>query len=269
METRNYKPYIIVIALMVITSLALAFTVDVTVSGKAGVRFVDGLDGDQMMYLPEQIGDWVGEQILYCQNPECERGWSVDVLQDYTICPDCGGRLDPMTQAEREALPIDTEMVKKRYERKGADGNAETLFVNIVLSGRARDSIHRPQRCLVAAGSTIEKSDKLTVPIDDDDNLDVMMIDNVVHVKDQAGNERSLQRYFAYWFVGRGRVTESHLGRMAYMAIDRVFHNVAHRWAYISVSGGPTGEMSDEEFIEDVKDFIGELHPQIIVEGEV
>lgn len=268
MEAGNYKPYIIIMAMMVVTSFALAFTVDVTISGKAGVRFEEGLDGREMMYLPDRVGDWEGEQILYCQNPQCEKGWSVEELADLTICPDCGGRLDPMTQAEKDALPIDTEMVKKRYSRTNGQGEQEVLFVNIVLSGRARDSIHRPQRCLVAAGSAIKDSSKMTVSLDENEDLDVMVIDNVVHVRDKSGRERGLQRYFAYWFIGRGRVTESHYERMAYMAIDRVFHNVAHRWAYISVSGGPNADMTNEEFIEDLKEFISEIHPQIVIEQD-
>jgi hypothetical protein len=266
MEARNYKPYILIIILMIATSLVLAFTVDVTISGEAGVKFVEGLRGGEMMYLPDRIGDWEGEQILYCQNPECQKGWSIEELQDYTICPDCGGRLDPMTQAEKDALPIDTEMVKKRFISTTDDGEDLTLFVNIVLSGRARNSIHRPQRCLVAAGSTIKDTEKIEVPINDSDPLDVMLIDNVIHVRDNSGGEQGLQRYFAYWFIGRGRVTESHYERMAYMAIDRVFFNVAHRWAYISVSGGPPEGMENEEFIDLIKDFISELHPQIILD---
>lgn len=268
MEARNYKPYLIIIAMMIITSFALAFTVDVTISGEAGVRFEDGHKGGEMMYLPERVGDWEGEQILYCQNTQCERAWEVEELADFTICPDCGGRLDPMTQAEKDALPVDTEMVKKRYTRTSPDGEEEIIFVNIVLSGRARNSIHRPQRCLVAAGCAIEDTRKLTVSLDENEDLDVMMIDNVIHLKDQAGDDRALQRYFAYWFIGRGRVTESHYERMAYMAIDRVLHNVAHRWAYISVSGGPTADMTDEEFVEQIKEFISEIHPQIIIDEQ-
>ncbi len=266
MEAGTFKPYFIIIALMILTSLALAFTVDVDITGVAGVKFEDTLDGSEMMYLPEFVGDWRGEQYLYCQNVECQRGWSVDDIQDRTICPSCGGRLDPMTQAEKEALPIDTEMVKKRYARTLDDGTEQVMFVNIVLSGRARDSIHRPQRCLVAAGATIQRSTKLDVPIEDSEDLTVMLIDNMMHIPVSRTETRALQRYFAYWFIGSGRVTESHYARMAYMAIDRVFFNVAHRWAYISVSGGPDSDESEDEFISNMENFIAELHPQIILD---
>ncbi len=267
MEARTFKPYFIIIALMILTSLALAFTVDVDITGVAGVKFEEAPDGTEMMYLPEFVGSWRGEQYLYCQNIECQRGWSVEDIADRTICPSCGGRLDPMTQAEKEALPIDTEMVKKRYARTGEDGTEQVMFVNVVLSGRARDSIHRPQRCLVAAGATIQRSSKIDIPIEDGDDLTVMLIDNMMHIPISRTETRPLQRYFAYWFIGSGRVTESHYARMAYIAIDRVFFNVAHRWAYISVSGGPDADDSRDEFISTMGDFIAELHPYILDEA--
>src|SRR6056297_2358338 len=131
MEKKSLAPYGIVLFLMILTVLALAFTVDVNLSGKAGIRFEELSNGDRIMYLPDHVGDWVGERILYCQNPDCEKPWSVKELQDLTICPDCGGRLDALTQAEKEALPPDTEMVKKRYTR-GEGEDEEEIFVNIV-----------------------------------------------------------------------------------------------------------------------------------------
>ena len=40
---------------------------------------------------------------------------------------------------------------------------------------------------------------------------------------------------FGYWFIGGGRETPSHLKRLAWMAWDRLIHNRADRWAYVSV----------------------------------
>lgn len=262
MEKRSFTPYAIVVVLMAITSLALAFTVDVTMSGKAGIKFEEGPTGEEIMYLPDCVGDWVGERILYCQNPDCGKAWSVKELQDLTICPDCGGRLDALTQAEKDALPIDTEMVKKRYEK-----GDEEVFVNIVLSGKSRSSIHRPQRCLVAQGSTIEDAETLGIAVGEGEEVDVRLIRNTRHVKVSKQKEIAIERFFVYWFIGRGRETESHWERMAMMAMDRVFSNVAHRWAYISISGAPQSEdTTKEEYLEEIKQFISDLHPQIVLE---
>lgn len=263
MEKKSLASYGIVILLMTLTSLALAFTVDVKLSGKAGIKFEEIADDEKIMYLPDEVAGWKGERILYCQNPECQKPWNVNELDDLTICPDCGGRLDALTQEEKDALPIDTEMVKKRYTR--GSGDSGELFVNIVLSGESRSSIHRPQRCLIAQGSTIEETETMEVPVESGKELDVKLIKNTRNMRTPTGEEVSFKRYFAYWFIGRGRVTDSHLERMAMMAMDRVFFNVAHRWAYISISGGPSSsDMTEEEFLDDVKQFISELHPQII-----
>jgi len=264
MEKKSLAPYGIVLFLMILASFALAFTVDVNLSGKAGIRFEELSDGDRIMYLPDQVGDWQGERFLYCQNPDCRKGWSVKELQDLTICPECGGRLDALTQAEKDALPLDTEMVKKRYIRDGEEG--DELFVNIVLSGKSRSSIHRPQRCLIAQGSTIDETETLDIPVEDDGVLEVKLIKNTFHKKISRNKEIAFKRYFVYWFIGRGRETESHLERMAMMAMDRVFYNVAHRWAYISISGGPSSkDVGEDEYIEKVKSFISEIHPQIVL----
>ena len=40
METKTLKPYFVVLGLMILTSLALAFTVDVNVTDQAGIRMV-------------------------------------------------------------------------------------------------------------------------------------------------------------------------------------------------------------------------------------
>ncbi len=265
MEKKSLAPYGIVIFMMILTSLALAFTVDVNLSGEVGIKFAKDDNGTEIMYLPDQVGDWTGERILFCQNPNCGKDWKVSELQDLTICPECGSRLDGMTMEEKDALPLDTEMVKKQYSRGGEDG--ERLFVNIVLSGKSRSSIHRPQRCLIAQGSTIERVSTMSVPTEDNKTMNVKLINNVYHTKstDTSMPDMAFKRYFIYWFIGHGRETESHVKRMIYMAVDRIFHNSAHRWAYISISAPPISDNSTEkEDLAVLKEFIGKLHPQII-----
>ena len=67
--------------------------------------------------------------------------------------------------------------------------------------------------------------------------------------------------YYAYWFVGKDRETASHIQRMIWMGTDRIFRNVAHRWAYISVSGlrAEAGAAHHEE----ITSFVQDLYPEI------
>ena len=69
--TRKYLPHFIIIFLMVITAFALAYTVDITLVDEPGVRMV----------LPTQLGDWTGNMLKYCHNPECKHQVHIRVSQ--------------------------------------------------------------------------------------------------------------------------------------------------------------------------------------------
>jgi hypothetical protein len=54
---------LIILGMMLLTSLGLAFTVDVSLADKAGINRI----------LPDKVGDWIGEDLLFCQRPNCGR----------------------------------------------------------------------------------------------------------------------------------------------------------------------------------------------------
>jgi hypothetical protein len=247
MEKRSLKPYLTVIGLMTITSLALAFTVDVTITDEAGIK----------VELPDQIADWVGEEVRFCHNRTCRREFLSGQLEDHDTCPACGEGLHGMSRAEYDMLPKDTILLKKKYYR--SDG--ESVFVSIVLSGKERASIHRPQVCLVGQGREIVDTTVMDVPIEGRKPLGVTVLDLLT--RPRGGNpEKNLKyTYYAYWFVGKGRETPSHVMRMIWMATDRIFLNVAHRWAYISVSG--TREKGSDAYRDQIASFIALLYPEM------
>mgnify|MGYP000932369712 CR=1 FL=1 len=246
MEKYPVKPILVVLGLLVMTSLALAFTVDVNVSDEAGVK----------VELPDQVGEWKGDEMRFCQAPACQESHFLSTLTNLTTCPKCGGKLDTMTKAERDLLPKDTLVLKKRYTAPGG----ETLFASVVMSGSERSSIHRPQLCLVGQGNQIVESTVVPVPIPGRSELDVMVLDMLRRWRSPDGRQGEFPSYYAYWFVGKGRETPSHLQRMVWMATDRIFHNVSHRWAYISVSGN-----RDEQgaYIKGMQDFVAEMYPHM------
>lgn len=246
MEIRALKPYFVVIGLMVATSLALAFTVDVTMTDQAGIKVV----------LPDRVGEWRGDEIRFCQAPSCQEAHGVNQLADRDVCPTCGGKLDTMTKAERDLLPADTLVLKKRYE--APDGR--TVYASIVMSGRERASIHRPQVCLVGQGNEITRSEVIPVDLEGRQPLDVMVLDMLRRWRTKDGRNAEHTSYYAYWFVGKGRETASHLMRMYWMAADRIFHNRSHRWAYISVSGNRD---QTQAYHREIEDFIARLYPEM------
>ncbi len=248
METRQLKPYIIVISLMALTSFLLAHTVDVRMAHEAGVR----------VYLPSKVGDWVGREILYCQNPEHARTYFAEELEDRTTCPDCDHELFMMSIEERKVLPSDTIILKKLYDHP--DG--EQITASIVLSGVDRSSIHRPQLCLVGQGQEIVREWRHVVSMENRDPLRVSVLDMLRRGRGPEGQLFERQFYYAYWFVGNGRETHSNVIRMAMMGYDRIVHNVAHRWAYISVSGTRDRE---GRYVEGIDEFVNTIYPLMAI----
>jgi len=255
MEKSIFKPFLTVVVLMVLASLALAFTVDVRLEDSPGVVTV----------LPETLNDWVGNEQRFCHSEACYSTSSMQgqyymrELEFPDICPDCGESLYSMSWAEYDALPKDTEFVKSAYTNEAG----QRVFTSIVLSGRERNSIHRPQRCLKGQGNAIVNEYALEVPLEGRKPMKVAVIECERLYNTEEGQQTHYS-YYAYWFVGQDRETPSHYARMFWLGWDRVVRSVAHRWAYIAVSG--KREADGREYEEEIADFARELYPAILVE---
>jgi hypothetical protein len=250
MESRPLKPFLIVLVILSVTSLALAYTVNVRITDEAGIKLV----------LPDRIDNWRGEELRFCQNPACQREWALDTLERPDACPACAGVLASMSFAERSLLPADTLMLKKRYINPAG----EVIHVSIVLSGKERASIHRPQVCLRGQGRTILREFPMEIPLRGRDHpLTVEVLDLVHDVTLPGGRAYSALSYYAYWFVGKDRETHSHYQRMLWMGMDRIFRNVSHRWAYISVGGGR--QDGSPAYQSEISQFVGQLYPHMLM----
>ncbi len=165
------------------------------------------------------------------------------------------GQPADITPIEREVLPPDTGFSRKNYV--SLHNLNDRVYLSIVLSGRDRTSIHRPEICLVGQGWTIRdrtahafawpaaakpsavaeaKADKTAglftkpyaaIP------ATVLHIDHEFTTK--QGQKVKVPALFAYWFVGADRVVATHWERILYTSLDRLRHLQAHRWAYVVV----------------------------------
>jgi len=166
----------------------------------AGIRLAP--DGESPVELPAFIGtDWVGRRI-------------------------------EVSPIEREVLPADTGYSRKNYVCVADIGRQ--VFMSVVLSGRDRTSIHRPELCLVGQGWTISGRSKYefsaggaTVP------TTLLRIEHAA--RDAKGAPVQVQSLFAYWFVGGETLEATHFGMQCRDLFDRVRHLRADRWAYIVV----------------------------------
>lgn len=253
MEIRSFTPHLILIGLMALTALALAFTVDVDLNDQAGVQ----------MELPDQIDAWGGDELRYSHDRDNPKQYQVSELELPDIDPETGEKLFRMSYAEYEALPHDTEFRKSIYTNDVGD----RVFVSIVLSGKERNSIHRPQRCLVGQGNAIMDSETIEIPLEGRKPLKAMVLKTERRYHDEEGTLQTYYGYYAYWFTGQNRETPSHYERMFWLAWDRVVHSVAHKWAYIAVSGN-RGDDESEGYKQEIINFVQELYPHLLFQSD-
>ena len=229
---------------------------------KTGVATSD--EAGIALYLPGQLQNWNGVEILICSSRSCGAQYAASMLDGAATCPRCDAPLDTMTWAERDLLPADTGLIRKFYTQPGG---RHPIHLSIVLSGDDRSSIHRPQVCMTAAGHEILNSRVIRVPIEGRDKpLDIMVLDLVRPYTAPDGSPAAHVSYYAYWFVGRNRETASHIARMIYMATDRVLHGVSHRWAYIAMAG--ERDPRNDNHLQIIANFVNELQPALLTPAE-
>lgn len=244
--TVAHRHYAVVIALLAVTVAAVILEPGVSLGPQAGI----------IAQLPEHVGEYEGADLLFCLNEHCTRSFSGMSVTGAEVCETCGGGLGTMSVAEKSVLPEDTVIVRKRYTHSAYP----PITVSIVFSGSEQRSIHRPQQCLPAQGAVIERDATVSIPLEGRRPLKVMLLD--MRSGPGPGGRRGGLSCYAYWFVGIERETPYHLQRLFWMASDRVFHGVSHRWAYVSLATAKTRKDSDEH-IDRVTKFISEFYPLI------
>ena len=186
------------------------------------------------MTLPDKVGRWTGENV-------------------------------PVSKEELAGLAEDTRFSRKWYTNPAGD----RFYVSIVLSGADMgNSIHRPERCLVAQGWTVESSHRVQIPRADGQKP--LEITKLADVKQWRANEKApplaIKSLNYYWFVGSHDVTASHWTRTFIDIRDRLLHGDNQRWAYVTVAGTVTDNLqaagrTQEETTRLLEDFIAEIVP--------
>lgn len=136
----------------------------------------------------------------------------------------------PVTAVERDYLPDDTGFSRRNFVN--LEDSRRRIAMSIVLSGRDRTSIHRPELCLRGQGWKIAgrfshrfSDETMDIP------ATVLRIERDFEAPD--GTARRVHALFAYWFVGGDRIVATHRERLWQTAIDRVLHLRTHRWGYV------------------------------------
>jgi exosortase len=190
-----------VLASAVVAALVLIHVSHLPARGRAGIALSP--DGLSPVELPTFLGsDWIGKRT-------------------------------EVTEVERQLLPPDTGFSRKTYVSL-ADSSKQALL-SIVLSGRDRTSIHRPELCLVGQGWTILGSSVRSFGYPGRASpfpATVLRIENTVVAN---GVRMKVPGLAAYYFVGGDFIVATHWERLARDAWNRVVHGRADRWAYVLV----------------------------------
>ena len=146
------------------------------------------------------------------------------------------GRRAEVSAVEREILPADTGYSRKTYVAV-ADPRRQVFF-SVVLSGRDRTSIHRPELCLVGQGWTIVESERRSLAVSGArgtaaaGSIPVTLLRVRREVPTSRGRE-SVPQLVAYFFAGPGGAVGGHAAMVRHDAWNRVRHGRADRWAYV------------------------------------
>jgi EpsI family protein len=140
-----------------------------------------------------------------------------------------GQRVD-VSQVEREILPPDTGYSRRNYV--SVADRAHQVFLSVVLSGKDRSSLHRPELCIVGQGWSIEQERTVSLPISGG-SLPATLLQLRRDVTDAAGNRRTVRHILVYWFTSRAEVVASHREMLWRNAVARVKTLNAERWAYV------------------------------------
>ena len=145
-----------------------------------------------------------------------------------------------VSEAERHTLPADTLFDKRRYA--DADGNA--FHVSMVIGGRSKSSIHRPELCLPGQG--FQMMSPRTAEVGDVDWHLVTLA---------RGNAASAG--FAYTFFNQdGYRTSSHVKRIFRDVWDRSIRGRIDRWVMITVYSTVSDEARLVAFLDKLKGVI-------------
>ena len=158
------------------------------------------------------------------------------------IAPDWFGDELPVTEVELKALSPDTGFARRSYRNRFGD----TVYLGIVLSGEdMANSIHRPERCLVAQGWNLQAPAIRSVTVEGAP----LEVTRILHTQawPPAKPQFTRRDLTYYWFIGSRDRTASHFMRTFIDIRDRLLHGENQRWAYVTAEAPITESIPDRQ----------------------
>ena len=130
-------------------------------------------------------------------------------------------------------LPKDTSFASRRYRQTTNDFG---ITANIVMMGKDRTSIHKPEYCLPGQGWRIESKTNVSLAIGGPQPYQFSAAKWVIGntFKGDNGQPQEIRGVYVFWFVADNEQTPDHWTRILWLARDLLRHGVLQRWAYVS-----------------------------------
>lgn len=169
-------------------------------------------------------------EVTVADAPDC-RLYDIDGFKSETLKP---------SEAELNVLPKDTVIEKRRYVSRAGDW----FQVTLVIGGKTKSSIHRPELCLPAQGFIMENSR----------SLEAAGIDwRVITLSSRYFPPTS----FAYTFFNQeGFRTDSHVARIIRDMVDRSVFNRIDRWVMVTVTASRVDDIALEAFLAELEEVV-------------
>jgi hypothetical protein len=159
-------------------------------------------------------------------------------------------------------LPKDTSFGQRHY--KAPDGFE--LELRVVLMGRDRTSMHKPQFCLTGQGwqiddlATTQTRLRVHRPFEYDLPIVELVARKVISVESR---DQTVSGVYVYWYVADDALSATTLGvqRMLSMATKLLRTGVLQRWAYVSCFA-PCYPGQEEATFNRMKEFIPACVPE-------
>lgn len=139
-----------------------------------------------------------------------------------------------ISESEYEMLPKDTRVEKWRY----IDDFGHWYVVNLVVGGKHKGSIHRPELCLPAQGNLMANPHDIDVG---GETWHALRIEGGVDMPSFG---------FAYTFFNQdGYHTASHIRRIFRDVWDRSVYNRIDRWVMVTIASSHTDDAGIHSFV--------------------
>ncbi len=175
---------------------------------------------------------------------------------------DYDSELQDTDEITLSTLPSDTSFGQRRYHAPDGFG----VDLRVVLMGRDRTSMHKPQLCLTGQGWQIDDraSAETQVRIQQPYEYNLPVVKLVAHSAISSGGQSQLwSGVYVYWYVADDALSASTSGlqRMYWMASKLLRTGILQRWAYVSCFARCLPGQENATF-ERMKPFIAAAVPQ-------